>query len=288
MRTLETDNKHLYTELENLKAVCSKPTKISVFTESTETNAQTVCHAEACHKASLMPIQIKKVKKIVFLTDQYGKYLQPYLSELFCNVYEVQVISKPNALFREVVSDLSSTLSNLTNEDFVIVLAGTNNLNVKLNDTSALANDCFYTNLLLCSVPAKYEGSVPLNNIDLVNKKIISSVVNFRRFVSNINFLDLFNKFRYADYVQNSIFLNRRGLFKMASLIHNMILNFSSTPLSSCLRPIDLREPSLINSIVNSSSTDYLDNLTSIPVDLSNNDIDKLFLDAPQSILLGI
>ena len=182
--------------------------------------------------------KLAKSRQILLLTDEYGKYLLPFLESRLSADFHVQVICKPGATFKNVIRGQEAAISALKKDDFVIVLAGLNNNDISLNDITLIANWCFFTNLILCTIPAKFEESIPNNNIEYVNAKIIKSVHNIRQFSNNVNILDLQTKFSYSDYTR-SFFLNNKGLTKMAYLMSNLICNFNGAP-SGFLRQIPL------------------------------------------------
>lgn len=176
--------------------------------------------------------------KILLLTDEYGKYLLPYLRRVFPG-FTVQVICKPNANFKNVITGQNASLSEMTSKDYVLVLAGLNNSDIRMSDITLLTNMCFYTNLIVGTIPAKFEGTTPFKNIELVNRKITNCINNLRKFATNIQCIDIYNKFRFSDY-NNNIFLNSKGLAKMASIFKHFIYNINSIPSSSCLKLVPL------------------------------------------------
>lgn len=180
---------------------------------------------------------LRQRNRILLLTDEYGKYLFPHLDKLFSADYSVQVVCKTNAMFKDVINGQQKWISEFTNNDYVIVLAGLNNNDIALKDITLLSNMCFYTNLVLCTIPAKYDASIPYKSIEIVNKKIINVVTNLRLYSTNINYLDLYGKFRYCDY-SRGVFLNNRGLAKMACFVRNAVINFKSSSFT-CLKKIE-------------------------------------------------
>ncbi|CAG9763985.1 unnamed protein product [Ceutorhynchus assimilis] len=239
------------------------------------------------NQKNLRPVSSVKKNKLLFLTDEFGKYLYPYLLNQFSSHFEVQVMCKPNALFNSVIKD--SCLADFNKSDFVIVLAGTNNYNIKLNDITKLANQCFYTNLILCTVPAKHEDGSPFKGIEIVNRQIVTYVSNLRKFSNNINYVDLYNKFRYSDYVSRNVFLNSKGLSKMAIFIHAAVDGFFQATSFSCLREIRLQASAVsVDEVISSVCNDVDNNVSNIDPtiividdELSTNMNSTNFLDVP-------
>lgn len=233
IRILERDNKLLQSEVVNSKII---PTH-----KCTQVRTPTKQSLHGNKVADIAEDKSFRMKKILVLTDEYGKFLYPHLKKSFSSDYEILMFSKPQALFRQAVSGLNQTISEMTSDDFVLVLAGLNNQDIKLSDITSLANQCFLTNLLICSLPAKYEGQFPFKNIKQINETISFCVDNLRRFSTNIDFLDLFDRFRHTDYAARSIFLNKKGLIKMSVFMKNAVLNFNTSYGRSALRQIPLQ-----------------------------------------------
>ncbi|CAG9773895.1 unnamed protein product [Ceutorhynchus assimilis] len=100
---------------------------------------------------------------------QYGKYLLPYLESHLSDKFDVQIVTKPNALFVDVIGGHEESISKMSSSDYVIVMAGLNNNNVKLSDITLIANTCFYTNLIFCTIPAKCTDGLPYCHVDYIN-----------------------------------------------------------------------------------------------------------------------
>lgn len=63
------------------------------------------------------------------------------------------MVCKPFAKFDEMAKSVDWFSGDLTKSDFVIVLAGINNDDISVKSVSALADKCFFTNLILCGIP---------------------------------------------------------------------------------------------------------------------------------------
>ncbi|CAG9765632.1 unnamed protein product [Ceutorhynchus assimilis] len=99
-------------------------------------------------------LSIKKIKnKLVVFTHDFGKHLWEYLNRVLGNRFVIQIVSKPFARLTDVVAGAECYIKDLTSADYVILVAGVNNLDVRCRDYVLLANKCFQTNLLLCSIP---------------------------------------------------------------------------------------------------------------------------------------
>lgn len=142
------------------------------------------------------------------------------------NSYSLQVVCKPWATFRNLVDGVDLYSSDFTVDDFVISLAGLDNRNLLLRDLSTLANKCFHTNLIVCTLPAKYKGVLPFNRVDIVNKQILDAVERLQMFSNNIDVLELHDKFDRSNYISGGPYLNKFGLRKLSDAIIHCLIEY--------------------------------------------------------------
>lgn len=138
MRTLEADNRALHDELTNLQEeliIKSKTLddlkKVSML--STTMNARSSFEAlgkdyrdeTVTEKAKIQNSEhITPKRKLVILTDNYGAGLFGCLSKIKVN-YDIQVISKPNAKFKDIVYTADCHIEGLTD---------VNDYDIRVND----------------------------------------------------------------------------------------------------------------------------------------------------------
>ena len=95
--------------------------------------------------------------KILLLGDDQGRSMASKMSQVFKNAYEVQSIFKPNACVIDVMSDAASLTRSFGVDDFVVLLAGTNNIikNQQLNHSSlsTVLNNMSHTKIIVLTVP---------------------------------------------------------------------------------------------------------------------------------------
>lgn len=197
----------------------------------------------AIHSMSSAIANVKKVplkfnsRRIVVLTDSFGKNLYDFLSKELSN-FKVQVISKPFSKFKDLVYTCDCYVSDLTVDDYVLVLAGLNDTSIRMPDITLLANKCFATNLIICSLPILPNSpyySTYTENITSVNLKMMTVVERLKRFSISIDFLDLSNKFTYGEFTQSTIFLNKKGLARLGKIVRHCVLNFGSSGLTNLI-----------------------------------------------------
>ena len=103
-----------------------------------------------------------RYKKIVILTDDYGRHIDKIVNrKIDNNIYKVQVIIKPGATFNQIIENLESLTKSYTSNDHVIIIGGYNNFNNKrryplFKDLGKKAMNCSNTNLTISTAPLKH------------------------------------------------------------------------------------------------------------------------------------
>lgn len=115
-------------------------------------------------------------KRILLLTDQYGKGLSSLMrgtQELAD--YNISSIVKPSASFQSITEDIVKLTSDFSKNDFVIIIAGTNDLRSKqypfFRGIWDKLKTCLNTNIILASVPYGRNRSIDWN-IHKFNSKL--------------------------------------------------------------------------------------------------------------------
>ena len=98
-----------------------------------------------------------RTPKILLLSDSHGRQCSSILSDAVGSGWEVFGLVKPGACFEAVVEDVAELTKNFDEFDYVIVLAGANNVLINRHLSKAflrrLQNSLKHTNLVLVSVP---------------------------------------------------------------------------------------------------------------------------------------
>lgn len=215
--------------------------------------------------------------KVLVLTDDCGRRLYDHLHKVLSNTFRLQVICKPFARFRDIIACTEVYISDFSSLDFVIVLAGMNNENVRLDDLTLLANKCFHTNLIMTTIPVNEYGSTSLrriNNIKTVNNKIVDCVRNLKFFTTNIDCVDTNNKFLLGDFLGKGLYLNSRGMLKLSRLLLGCLTNFSRRKPTTNLRYIVTVSSLPSNLTLNTSPAE---------VGLGTGAVGNIFLEITQS-----
>lgn len=175
---------------------------------------------------------------VLVLTDGYGKFLYDSLRREMIDSVSLRVVCWPGASFKQISRNSECYISDLSENDFVIVILNPDNLPVSLHDVTYLANRCFYVNLILCTSPTGYKISksskAVFNDIAMGNKELIRYVSNLKRLNTNVNVVDLSNKFRFRDFINNTFYLGFRGLLKLAKMLKDSIIGFESAAKDYC------------------------------------------------------
>lgn len=106
--------------------------------------------------------------RLLFLGDSQGRSMGSILRDILGKLYLVESIFKPNALFEDVVRDITNLTMGFTKTDYVVVQAGTNNvLRKRMISDEVLKNlvrSLTHTNLILVSVPYWRKDSRLIHN----------------------------------------------------------------------------------------------------------------------------
>lgn len=250
IRALEAENSSYTNEIDVLKSQIASFSSGGGTQDLKRTAATTIQPMHSDHiqgqkqnvvqnqKKVKTTVDIPKKNKILILTDNFGKYMYNSLNFLLKNMFSIQVLCKPFAKLSEVISGSDSTIEGLNKSDFVIVLAGINNENISTKSLSSLANKCFYTNLIVCTIPINF-NSTTSKTVRAVNSKIFNCMLKLCYYSSNVKMLDLQDKFKTNSFFSNNIFLNSRGKRLLAGFIYKAISEFSQNEGHKTLRFID-------------------------------------------------
>lgn len=117
-------------------------------------------------------------KQILLFSDSHGRSLRQLLHDKLGGRFNVTSVIKPNATIQQVTSGVDCDASNLGSSDHVVVLGGTNNIDLEeefdvKSVVRGIAEKTKHTNLVIGTIPLRHDRS-DLNvkirkiNIDLV------------------------------------------------------------------------------------------------------------------------
>ena len=95
--------------------------------------------------------------RVLLLSDDQGRFMATKMCGVFGNSHGVQSIFKPNATIVDVLADAPSLTKDFDKKDYVILMAGTNNIirRQTINHTyfSRILNAMKHTNMIVLTVP---------------------------------------------------------------------------------------------------------------------------------------
>ncbi|KAG5878279.1 hypothetical protein JTB14_031540 [Gonioctena quinquepunctata] len=106
------------------------------------------------------------IPKILILCDEIGYGLRKSMSKSIGEEFTIETIIKPGAYFVNVIEDVVELSMNFGLNDYIIVIAGSNDFNSKkypsFREINSRIKECSHTNIIFSSVP--YGKQVKLND----------------------------------------------------------------------------------------------------------------------------
>ncbi|KAG8261998.1 hypothetical protein J6590_061730, partial [Homalodisca vitripennis] len=143
--------------------------------------------------------------KLIILADSHGKYLGNLVEQ------------------KSSVNDVEQLAGKLTHNDHLLIIAGTNNIqNTNINRLTdgidKLINNTQHTNLILSTIPIKYDQPNLDLKISTVNSKIEEIVVK----LPNLKLLPLHLLPKHL-YASDRIHFNKKGKGRIAELVSKLL-----------------------------------------------------------------
>lgn len=125
--------------------------------------AQAVPAAKSHVEAEQQPKKCSNIKKLLFLCDQTGKYIHRHLlKNKNLTGFQIQTVIKPEAQLISVIENMDKLVKDFSHEDYVVVLAGTNDFdNKRYPRVKPLADKikkCLHTNMIFMTTPVNYHN----------------------------------------------------------------------------------------------------------------------------------
>lgn len=155
--------------------------------------------------------------QVLVLSDSHGKGLYNTIDNCLQNKYKVMVLTKSNAKFKHIVREGLPLAKNFTKKDYVIIIAGTNDLN--RNEPAQLTTHqgltelfCWKveTNVIIVEVPYRYNDSYMNENISYINSELKRKIENYSG-ILNLNFLEINSSTQRHFYTRHGLHFNRTG-----------------------------------------------------------------------------
>uniref|UniRef100_A0A8D8QA56 Uncharacterized protein n=1 Tax=Cacopsylla melanoneura TaxID=428564 RepID=A0A8D8QA56_9HEMI len=151
-------------------------------------------------------------QKLYIITDSMGRGLAELLLSLLPQL-EITQFTYPNAQFHQCLNRAESICAELTKEDFLIIICGTNNTtdlpvnSCPLLSFKSVANLRYKTNVIVSSILYRHDGfSFQNTNIYYANEYLENKCR-----AMNINYLNINGFFRRRHYTRHGLHLNQAG-----------------------------------------------------------------------------
>lgn len=158
----------------------------------------------------------KNKKKIIVLSDSQGKNIYPYIQNL-ANEYEVFVHSKPGAKLKHIVNAAKCSIEKCTENDFVVLLAGTNDIGQYEPSQLSIAQGLksllsieVETNVIINSVPYRYDTMQFNDKIFYANKAITKLIREYKGKLS-VSYGELNAILQRRHFTRHGLHINKRG-----------------------------------------------------------------------------
>lgn len=167
--------------------------------------------------------------KLVILADSHGKSLSN-LIERKTN-FDVCSYVRSGAKFDQVTEEVRELSRDLSANDYLLVVAGTNNIETTgikrlTNDVHKLIMNTKHTNLILATVPMRHDTPNLDFKISIVNTEIEKIVMEY----TNVKLLPLHLLPRHM-FTSHGLHFNNKGKVNITTTISNMLLKTTKETL---------------------------------------------------------
>lgn len=215
--------KNNYIETANQYSVLANVEDLSK-TPNTKCRIQT--KAQVHRSASFSPKTAKQLKsvdkhrkcknKIIVLSDSQGKNIHPHIQNLTKD-YQVFVYTMPGARLKDVVNHSKAFIEECSNNDFIVLLAGTNDIGrcepSQLSITQgvkSLLSLRVDTNVIINSVPYRFDKTQFNDNIFYANMAITRLVRDYRGPL-RLSYGDLNAVLNRNHFTRHGLHINKAG-----------------------------------------------------------------------------
>ncbi|KAG8311951.1 PC4 and SFRS1-interacting protein [Homalodisca vitripennis] len=216
----------------------SKPRHGTTKKPNAKNNTQANINVE-----SKTPVVTNTRPKLIILADSHGKNLSSMVEQR--SSLNVCSYVRPGARFHQVVEEVEEITKNLTNEDHLLVIAGTNSVettgvNRLMMDVNSLISSVKHTNLLLATLPMRHDRCELDIKISRVNGEI-ESISELNK--STVKLLPLHLLPRHL-FTTHGLHMNRRGKYQVAKMIKELLQRKDIEPEAALLTSTTEATPS--------------------------------------------
>lgn len=169
-------------------------------------------------------------QKLLILADSHGRGLQEILSERLPRSIEVEVFFMPNGKLKHVTSKLKSFANSLNENDTVVIIGGTNDIDkaapypLTLQQAFVALPKELKAKTTVLSIFDRYDTDLKseLSDANGLLKAIIQNLD--QQYQGEIAFLDVKGEFNRRLYTKHGLHLNEQGKLTLASILRKVVL----------------------------------------------------------------
>lgn len=168
--------------------------------------------------------------RVLLLSDSHGRGISRQLKDRLGSSHQVISYVHPNGKLSQVLQQLDQHCTSFNKQDFVIVLAGTNDIS-KLSPYQMTLRKGFNsmtsvlqkTNFIFCSIPYRFDCFNLFSDIDLANF-ILFDGFKRRQDKSNVVWLNI-NDIDRSCYTRHGLHFNTKGKTLLSQCLVSVIKN---------------------------------------------------------------
>lgn len=159
--------------------------------------------------------------RTLLLADSHGRELTHILQDHFGSSMQATAMLKPGAGLQNITRDIQKLTQNFTKNDVVILIGGTNDELVNFNFTviDHLINSTMHTNVLLASVPYRYDDRNRNYSIYQFNKRLMERIAP----VDHIHYIDINYNMTRAEYTRHGLHFNNKGKILIGEIFNKKL-----------------------------------------------------------------
>ena len=199
-----------------------------------------------------------RLPKMLLLADDRGGGLSSGLSAVLRGKYFVETIFKPNAFLLDVIMDAPMLTRSFDKHDYLIILAGTNDVlgksNLNKRDFDNIINKLSHTNVVILTVPYRVVKGSYNDEAYAFNDRLYrycSNKINNR--CSGVYYCDVNSLFQFR-LIRGNLYLSRREKSRLTRYIRDVV-QYTNNVSSNTSNTVFMTRTSLI-AVSSSSGTD--------------------------------
>lgn len=232
---------------EEIPAILSKEKQHTVITTKAQVhreNSSTPVLNSRHQVRSNVPLNQQPKNKIIVFSDSQARNLSWYLYLLnISDEYNVTVYTKPGAKLKSIINDGKHLIQNLTRHDYLIVLAGTNDMHqgepgqmTTIQGLNSLLSINTETNVIINSIPLRYDTTLVNDNICFANVCLEKKIKQYKGKL-NLIYQDTNTFLQRRHYTKHGLHFNKHGKRCLARSMCDIIYQQRRAPRNDQLQP---------------------------------------------------